>query len=316
MSYSRDPNIPGFKYLSNVPYKKNATRLQTLDIWLPTTSQSKATPSTKSTWIIYVHGGAWRDPTQDSLCFIPTIRSLTHPDPSLLQNGHITGIASLNYRLSPYPNHASDPSDPKDVDRNVRHPEHVTDVYAALEYLVEEYKVERWIGIGHSCGATLLAQLSLVAPPSSRMQNTLGGLVLLAGIYHVPSFVENHTAPKCPENIARIYRQIVDGAFGEDRDVCEEASPTRLCSSGLWGRYVLLGYSAEDELVEPEQRDAMLNKYLEEGWKQGFEGTENEDAGKKVVEVRDLTMGHDEVWEDGSQIAQLIVQVVRRLDER
>ena len=308
MSYSRDPIIPGLKHTPSVPYKSNATRLQTLDIWLPD-SPPPTTSSTKPTWIIYVHGGAWRDPTQDSLCFVPTLQHLTKTYPDLLSSGSIAGIASLNYRLSPYPSHTTDPSTPEDGDRNVQHPEHVRDVYSALEYLVKEYDIKSWVGIGHSCGATLLLSLPLVSPASSAVQETAKGLVLLAGIYDFPSFLANHSAPAVPENIATVYKIIVESAFGTSSQDYEVASPTKLAANHLWTNYVVLGYSPEDDLVEPQQREEMLEAYLKAGWVK----SEDPKADAKVVRVKDLTMGHYGVWEDGRQIAELIKEVVSKI---
>ncbi|KAL1599539.1 hypothetical protein SLS60_007342 [Paraconiothyrium brasiliense] len=315
MSYSRDPNIPHLTHHASIPYKPHATRLQTLDIWLPshpTSPNSTQTSPKPGTWIIYLHGGAWRDPTQDSLCAIPTLRALTTTHPSLLHSS-IAGIASLNYRLSPYPSHATNPSTPDDVSRNVSHPSHVQDVRDALAYLINEYAVESWIGVGHSCGATLLLQLPLL-DQTEQIRESLRGLVLLAGIYDVPLFLASHAPPMCPEHIAKIYRDIVAGAFGEEESVYAEVSPRRFGKGWLWGRYVVLGYSQEDELVEAAQREGMLGRYLEEGWVR----SEREGGGTeaKVVDVRDLKMGHDEVWEDGEQIAKLVAEVVEKVGAR
>ncbi|KAJ4296394.1 hypothetical protein N0V90_006439 [Kalmusia sp. IMI 367209] len=304
---SSSTTIPGLDHIVNIPYKEHATRLQTLDIWLPYQTQS---PS-QGTWIIYIHGGAWRDPTQTSSGITPTIRHLQSTHASLLQ-GPIAGIASINYRLSPYSSHPTDPSSPDDADRNVQHPAHVEDVTFALNYLHEKYAVQRWLGIGHSCGATLLLQAlsrTYEGDPNARMVKNLDALILLAGIYDVPLFLESHTPPRCPADIAAIYADIVRGAFGEDEGVYAEASPVK---GKLVGDYVVLGWSAEDVLVEKEQRDNMLKRYLEKGWVR--KGDEAEAGSEKVVEVRDLTGGHDEVWEDGRQIAGLVAEVVERLD--
>lgn len=302
MPYPREPSIPGLTHTST-PYTPHPTRLQTLDIWLPTTL------APHGHWLIYLHGGAWRDPTQDSLCAVPTLRALVTRHASLFTQGRIAGIASLNYRLSPYAMHPTDPSAPGDADRNVVHPAHVEDVRDALAYLVREYSVERWIGVGHSCGATLLLQLSLVCKEEKGVRLGARGLVLLAGIYDVPVFLEEHAPPKCPANIAAIYKDIVVGAFGEDERVWEEMSPVGVGKRELWGRRVVLGYSAEDELVEAKQREVMLGRYVDEGWVRDGDGKT-----EKVVEVRDLKMGHDEVWEDGVQIADLIAEMVAKMD--
>ncbi|KAF2447897.1 alpha/beta-hydrolase [Karstenula rhodostoma CBS 690.94] len=307
MTYPRDPNIPSLSH-HTTPYKPSPTRLQTLDIWLP--QHPASTPGT-GTWLIYVHGGAWRDPTQDSLCAVPTLHALVSNHANLLHQGPIAGIASLNYRLSPYPTHATAPSAPDDEARTVTHPSHAEDVRDALAYLCREYKIQRWIGIGHSCGATLLLQLPLVAAVHDGIRETLQGLVLLAGIYDIPAFLSAHAPPHCPENIATIYAAIVAGAFGKDEEVYGAVSPARSGKGALWGRYVVLGYGGEDELVEGGQREVMLERYGEEGWVR-----DGEARGEKVVEVRDLTMGHDEVWEDGGQVAELIAEVVAKVGAR
>ena len=311
MSFSRDPHIPGLKYLPSIPYKEDATRLQTLDIWLPEPPPQSATHNAP-TWIVYVHGGAWRDPLQDSLCAIPAIRSLMETHADLLRDNRIAGIASLNYRLSPYPSHATDPSSPSDEDRNVRHPAHIQDVVTALEYLIEQYKVERWIGVGHSCGATLLSQLSFACGPSSPVKGTLEALILLAGIYDLPAFLVNHSVPACPEDIEAIYRTIVEGAFGLDPQEYEKVSPARLVKENLWGKKVVLGYSADDGLVDAQQRELMLANYLKEGWKRKGDAV----AGVGVVETRDLESTHDKLWKGGWQIANLIVEVVGEMGEK
>ncbi|KAF9740940.1 hypothetical protein PMIN06_005921 [Paraphaeosphaeria minitans] len=311
MSYSRDPNIPGLTHHTTA-YKPSPTRLQTLDIWLP----SQQISSTPGVWIIYVHGGAWRDPTQDSLCAVPTLRALADKHADLFQRSgerRIAGIASLNYRLSPYPNHPTDPSAPEDEDRNVTHPRHVEDVRDAITYLLGEYKVECWIGVGHSCGATLLLQLPLICTEEdTKIRETQWGMVLLAGIYDIPTFLAEHTPPHCPENIARIYVDIVAGALGEDDSVYRKLSPFWVPKGALWGRRVVLGHSKEDELVEPKQGDVMFRRYNADGWvRDPFDGVAK---GEKVIDVRELTMGHDEVWENGVQVADLIAEVVAKVD--
>ena len=152
--------------------------------------------------------------------------------------------------------------------------------------------MESWIGIGHSCGATLLLQLPLLSSQDQdqdQISSRLRGLVLLAGIYSLPTFLSSHTPPSCPADIAKIYVSIVAGAFGSDEKVYEAVSPAHLAAEKLWGRHVVLGYSAADELVEPAQREEMVERYLKEGWMQSSHDSETE--GKKVVEVRDLTLG-------------------------
>lgn len=300
------------KHIPSIPYSDSSSRLQTLDIWLPRPLE-ESDPD-KSLWIVYIHGGAWRDPTQTSLCAEPTLKHLLSNPPST-----ITGIASLNYRLSPYPSHPSDPSSPSDADRSVVHPTHVRDVARGIVLLQKEYGVERWIGIGHSCGATLLCQYVSGIGLESSISGGPEALILSAGIYNIPLFLRNHLPPVCPENIAQIYSDIIVGAFGADKSAYQGVSPVA-GKYGIerWknGKLIVLAHSYDDELVERAQRDVMCVALDREGWSIVMEdGDEEADvsAGRQVLEVRDIKGSHDFVWEDGEQSAKLIVEVVERL---
>ncbi|KAF2468660.1 alpha/beta-hydrolase [Lindgomyces ingoldianus] len=332
------PRYP--QHIDAIPYTDPPTKLQTLDIWLPR-PQSKSPPSS-TIWIIYIHGGAWRDPLQNSATIHPTIHHLSHSThPTALR--HIAGIASLNYRLSPYPLHPTHPSSPDDESRNVRHPSHVQDVALALKWLRREYGIGvgggdgdgdgerqgyKWIGIGHSCGSTLLLQLfsRIGVSPQDLYLSRPAALVLLAGIYNIPLLVQNHSTPKTPKNIAEIYKDIVTGAFGPDVRVWEGASPTSHAHSfgdEGWGngRLLLLCWSPEDGLVEGEQMERMSRTLLAAGWKDQsgdnsmLENQNDMEGGdrKKIFECRKLEGAHDEVWQEGGQIVQLIEEVVGRM---
>ncbi|KAF2657554.1 hypothetical protein K491DRAFT_691016 [Lophiostoma macrostomum CBS 122681] len=322
-------------HIPSVPYTKSASKLQTLDLWLPRPlSQS---PPDSTVWIIYVHGGAWRDPLQTSFGILPTLSHLSGPSASSTLDC-IAGIASINYRLSPYPSHPTHPSSPDDSDRNVKHPSHIQDVATAIQWLHAEYNVggegeskyER-LGIGHSCGATLLAQvvsgiglhdgspnLGAALKPTS--------LILLEGIYSLPLFMTTHTAPHYPADIEAMYRTILLSAFGPEQSTSgststttwTEASPT----SGEYGRekwsagkLVVVAHSKEDELVEEEQAAVLIERLVECGWaEQPVDGEENggkERVGRRV-EMRWLRGKHYEIWEDGGQIAEVIGDVLRR----
>lgn len=271
----------------------------------------------------YVHGGAWRDPAQTSSCILPALRHITNASTV----SKIAGVASLNYRLSPYPSHPTNPSTPGDPSRNSKHPEHVRDIERALNYLEQEYgvgKKERgyeWIGVGHSCGATLLLQyvsgIGLESPHWSNKEEKEGptSLVLMEGIYDIPRFLYNHEPPHCSPEVAQIYRDIIEGAFGPDTSIMggdgiqrsryEVVSPT----SGMYkskGKYTILAHSPEDELVEPEQKDAILKRLRECGWTQ----VTHHLASNAIVQVRTLSGKHDFIWEDGAQVAELIAQAI------
>ncbi|KAL8985202.1 MAG: hypothetical protein Q9205_001023 [Flavoplaca limonia] len=186
---------PTFKSYLNIPYTSPATSLQTLDLHIPIYP-----PSYPSYTIIYIHGGAFRDPLITSKSMLPSLPflfpstsiSLTTKLPSINHdrddsdgnnnNGqgenHIEAIVSVNYRLIPYPTHPTHPSTPGDENRNAKWPDQVDDVRAAIEWLssssdsVDELGKERGrcsrltsqseiILVGHSVGATIAFALAL-----------------------------------------------------------------------------------------------------------------------------------------------------------
>jgi kynurenine formamidase len=301
------------RHIPSIPYSDLPGRLQTLDIWFPHPAEIPTTSD--ALWLIYIHGGAWRDPTQDSRCVEPTLK---HLHAKTLDS--VAGIASLNYRLSPYANHTTNPSSDDDTERCATHPQHVRDVAAGIQHLQREYGVKRWIGVGHSCGATLLLQLvsgiGLASPPSPGPE----ALILLEGIYNFPLLLRNHLPPACPENISAIYKEFIAGAFGEDEKMYQAASPIAgRYNKEIWpeGKLLVICHSYEDELVERAQRDVMCVALDREGWSIVMEVGDEEDEvraeGRRVLNVRDLKGGHDWIWEDGEQIAKLIAEVVERL---
>jgi hypothetical protein len=183
--------------------------------------------------------------------------------------------------------------------------------------------MRRWVGAGHSCGATLLLQyvsgIGLSEADKEGVQGGPEGLVLLCGIYSVPLLLQNHNPPACPENISRIYYDFIAGAFGQDRDAYRAVSPVAgKYGKETWrnGKLMVLAHSYEDELIERQQRDVMCVALDREGWGIVMEDGDGEaDIGKesRVLEVRDLKGGHDWIWEDGEQVAKLLADVVGRL---
>jgi kynurenine formamidase len=155
--------------------------------------------------------------------------------------------------------------------------------------------------------------------------DTHGGpesLILSAGIYNFPLFLRNHAPPSCPEEISRIYNDIVRGAFGPDSAAYQGVSPI----AGKYGvenwqngKLIVLAHSYDDELVERAQRDVMCVALDREGWSIVMEDGDEEAAavgtGGRVLEVRDIKGSHDFVWEDGEQGAKLIAEVVQRLTQ-
>lgn len=183
--------------------------------------------------------------------------------------------------------------------------------------------MRRWVGAGHSCGATLLLQhasgTGLTEQEKDAAQGGPEALVLLCGIYNIPLLLRNHDPPTCPANISAIYYEFIAAAFGQDKAAYRGVSPVAgQYGTQQWpnGKLMVLAHSYEDELIERQQRDVMCVALDREGWGIVMEEGDGEAElreGSRVLEVRDLKGGHDWIWEDGEQIAKILADVVGRL---
>ncbi|CAI4210220.1 unnamed protein product [Parascedosporium putredinis] len=188
-------------------------------------------------WIVFIHGGAWRDPSNTYQDFLPTIEALLSSHPML--RPAIRGFASLDYRLSSHPNHAQDPSStPADRLRCAKHPDHIRDICLALRYLDAKFNMrDRYILVGHSVGATLAFQLlmgdqatkgftSPAAQPTEAGALPLPASILgIAGIYEFYDFAYRHGGPYIP---------MVEGALGPDHSKWNDAAPLKASLAGRW----------------------------------------------------------------------------------
>ncbi|KAK0509675.1 hypothetical protein JMJ35_008069 [Cladonia borealis] len=308
MSTTNPPTLaPLYTSHLSIPYSP-LSPLNTLDIHhlTPTPTNPLLSPSYT---LLYIHGGAFRDPLVTSLSIIPSF-------PAIFSTGHIATIASINYRLSPYPHHPTHPSHPGDKSRNAKWPDHINDVRDAIKYLqrpggeLEEGK--EWIICGHSVGATMALMLAMSPSPSLPSPSThnhdeygwgheiplpgLIGVIGISGIYDFTACRDAHPAMR------DIYDAFITGAFGPEEDGGWERGDVRSAGRRV-GRevgVVVVGGSRGDELVEWEQVGAMMG---------GLEWEEGEGR-KVVVEVEG---GHMDVVEGGVGVGMCVGRCLEAL---
>ncbi|KAI9674737.1 MAG: hypothetical protein M1817_001641 [Caeruleum heppii] len=333
-------SAPQFRHFPSVPYPPPPgaprTSLHNLDVWLPSTEPIPE-EDVQQIWIIYLHGGAWRDPSITSSSFaacVPRLLDLASPD--CVQ---IAGLASVDYRLARY-NHsdsrsAMDAEGPgverermaaqndDDPAYTAVHPDPIHDVQAAIAHLQRTYHFgSSYFLVGHSCGATIAWQILLdigIASANLPPIQKPVAVITLAGIFSIPDLLRHH-----PVDTQPIYTELVTSAFGPDEGLWSRVSPTEVLAQQqrkirdsaaqraeaepvenalekLWpeGRLFVLAHSENDELVEQEQADR-------------FESVVRECLGPEphgclergITAIKFWILGtHDECWETGGELA-------------
>ena len=245
----------------------------------------------------FIHGGAWRDPLITSRSILPALQLLCHHTTDA-----IAGIASLNYRLAPYPAHPTHPSAAADLDRNARHPAPIHDVRAAVSWLQARHGFgSRYALVGHSCGATLAFQAVMGSwgaedgdgDPGTEFVRPMA-IAGVEGIYDIPKLLATHTHEP-------VYREFVESAFGPDGETCAAVSPVSGELRETWPevKFVLLYHSLTDELVEYAQMVKMCDFLISQKVAEG------------KLEAVEFRQSHDEVWKKGNWLAHAIERLVK-----
>ncbi|KAK8038123.1 hypothetical protein PG994_014890 [Apiospora phragmitis] len=196
--------------------------LQTIGLWRSGNESKLA----GKTWIIYLHGGAWRDPRKTHLDFMPTLNHFH----ALAESSRVAGYASIDYRLSPHPEFPQDPA------------------YPARE---QSYGFDSdYIVVGHSAGATMAYQMLMGATVPSGMELPKA-VVGVQGIYDLRGLVDRFGPG---------YAGFITAAFG-DPSTWDRASPMKYTDGfkSHWkeGKVAVLGRSPDDELVDAAELEGM-----------------------------------------------------------
>ncbi|KAI1913546.1 Kynurenine formamidase [Ophidiomyces ophidiicola] len=289
-------------------FKEEYTKYASGHVLYNTKVYSPEQPCSSGPWIIYIHGGAWRDPEILASSFDTTVSHLLDDTPGTPTA--IAGLASIDYRLTRYHSFPQDPAttDPQEL-RDATHPDHVHDVLRALAHLQRTYGFgERYMLVGHSCGATLALQtvMQRVAGAADRAGYDVTpprAIVGVSGIYDLRLLRDAHQHPA--------YQEFLEAAFGKDEGVWDGVSPGRVGEGGIvdgWraGRLLVLATSGADELVDPLQAQAMAE--MGQRWKEagGNEGS------RQVVVIEDLKESHDGIWRSG-ELAGVIMKALEGL---
>jgi acetyl esterase/lipase len=308
-------NVVGWQKKS-VPYVPEAVSLQTMDIWIPAAEsddesapQQSALPGMPGRWLVYIHGGAWRDPLVDSSSFATTAEKLLQQ--AAAGGVSFAGLASLNYRLSPHPSHPShpappsDPAAPLDPARAAHHPDHIADVLKGLEFLQCVSGSSDYVLSGHSCGATLAFQA--IMDPARWGQTTTAkkptAVIGLNGLYDLAGFLKE--PPKSHAQLLPVYDAFTRGAFGDDESVWKAVCPLSIYNwTKEWpeGKLIVLVQSREDTLVPYEQLELM---------RANLESSKGD--GLKVVEMS-ASHDHNDLWKMGGRLAEIFVSTLAELD--
>lgn len=159
---------------------------------------------------------------------------------------------------------------------------------------------DRYVLVGHSCGATLAYQY-LASTATEPRPDCIApqAIVGVAGLYDLPLLRDMDPEPPASQDF-------ISAAFGPDKTIWEEQSPAngRYNYDRLWpaGRLAVLAICREDEYVSPEQRTQMVRAL--ESWGDGR---------RRVVRMMEVDGRHDDNWKKGVGLADCIEETLSHL---
>ena len=216
----------------------------------------------------------------------------------------IHGVASINYRLSPHPNHETQPSQPGDPSRSSKWPDYIEDVKAGVQWVLENGDDEQttvmrkgvkrpYILAGHSVGGTMSAMIA----QSSDLDIPLPLAVIpLCGIYNFTTLRDSHLEHRA------LYDAFTTAAFGPEADGGWEFGNCTQKQIRSEVKAVVTGHGKEDKLVDWGQLEEM----------RGVLDEVNADEGRNAV-VIEVQGDHNDVWKKGKEVAMCVGKAVELL---
>jgi acetyl esterase/lipase len=275
------PNSTAPGWITNIPYATNNS-LQTYDVF--ECAPSTEAPSTKeSWWIVYIHGGFFRDPLVNSTSLQAAVSLLVSDEYIRMR---IQGYASLNYRLSPHSRHPGLSEQSPSHQRVAVWPQHLLDVLAGLRELQSKYGFgSNYILAGHSVGATM----AILAALQAKEHGVIAPKVILgiSGIYNFPLLHKWH-----PE-----YEALTFNAMQKGEDIA--ASPTSYSAQDFHDcgiEKVVLAHSRDVGLVPWNQVTSMETVLM--------------DQHPTYVRVVEIFGKHNVIWANGEALATALKESV------
>lgn len=186
--------------------------------------------------LIYIHGGAWRDPNNTYDDFSTLAEKLDNMGVNLV---------GINYKLSP----------------KYKHPSHIHDIVRCLDHLNKTYDIKQILIVGHSVGAFMALQLlnyqHFVPDCGVELNVDIFGMILVDGIYDVVELLEEY---------GDSYRDFVADAFHDEahyREASQVLGKMRMEPSTTLFEKAIIVQSSEDELLSGRQLECLMRMFHE-----------------------------------------------------
>lgn len=290
---ANSPSGPGvFRNMKRHQYDSDNI-LQSYDVLVPERALSQSSSDSNvakhdahGCWLVYVHGGYFRDPKVDSTSFKPAIKIIEESDTSNFKQ-NISGYASINYRLAPHQAYPQDTSTSSSYTlNNASWPDQPNDVLNAIRHLHRTYpdSASNYILIGHSVGATLVFLAALQCADAGIKSPK--AVVGVSGIYNFPAIhVTNPDYEDMTKNgmASKFYKEASPALYSAD--TYREKWPEQK-------RGVVLAHSKDDGLVVWDQVEEMEQVF------QGQNGFS--------TELIELKGAHNDIWGQGKELVRTI----------